>query len=250
MLWTRGLVFEYSRSNSEQPKGNGMEIHLCKPGGEREGPYTLDQINEALAAGQYRGSDYWAWHSGLTEWVPLYSVPGVQERAEAAAGYDTQHLDATAMKAADNEPAEPAAASTEVPDEALASEGAPGTDKVPLNSGMPFSALEHIFILTTGEAREASRSSQTATTLEQVIGTDWETIRQVVPRDAISQCAQLEGLTKEAVPALIWRTLTAFKPDLLAQAKEGLHRICVRRFRIETGDLVAVFLFYNKSKLQ
>jgi hypothetical protein len=224
-----------------------MEIHLCKPGGQREGPYTLEQINEALAAGRYRGSDYWAWHSGLAEWVPLYSVGGVLDRADVAAGYDMQHLDAASVKQAQGEPAE---ALTPAAEESLTSEGTPGTERIPLDSGMPFSALEHIFILTTGEAREAARSQETVRILESVIGTDWETIRQVVPRDAISQCTQLEGLSREAIPALIWRTLTAFKPNLLAQAKQGTHRICVRRFRIETGDLVAVFLFYNKSKLQ
>lgn len=237
----------YAKAIGHMPEAEGMQIHLCKPGGRREGPFTLDQINQGLAVGLLRGSDYWAWHSGLTEWVPLYSVRGVNDRPSAVPGYDTQHLDAFSLSQGDGQ------LETAVPEsaaEALGLDRSPDTDRVSLESGMPFSALDHIFILTTGEARDASRSPHTAHILEKVIGTDWDTIREVVPRDAISQCAQLEGLSKQGIPALIWRTLTAFKPDLLALAKQGTHRICVRRFQVETGDLVAVFLFYNKSKLQ
>src|SRR5215471_6342736 len=54
-----------------------MNIHLSKPGGQREGPFTLEQINQDLAAQKYHDSDYWAWYEGLNEWVPLHQVPGV-----------------------------------------------------------------------------------------------------------------------------------------------------------------------------
>ena len=32
--------------------GQGMQIHLSKPGGQKEGPFTVDQINHDLAAGR------------------------------------------------------------------------------------------------------------------------------------------------------------------------------------------------------
>lgn len=54
-----------------------MQIYLAKPGGALEGPFTLDKINEDLSARRYKDSDYWAWHKGLTDWVPLYSIGGV-----------------------------------------------------------------------------------------------------------------------------------------------------------------------------
>src|ERR1041385_2827049 len=54
-----------------------MQIYLAKPGGERKGPFTLDQINRDLAARIYRDDSYWAWHEGLPEWVPLHAMPGV-----------------------------------------------------------------------------------------------------------------------------------------------------------------------------
>ena len=66
------------------PTGEIMQIHLSKPGGGKEGPYTLEQIKKDLAAHRYRDSDYWAWHEGLTEWVPLYSLPGISATDDSA----------------------------------------------------------------------------------------------------------------------------------------------------------------------
>jgi hypothetical protein len=62
-----------------------MEIYLSKPGGQRQGPYTLEQINRDLVARKYGDTDYWAWREGLSEWVPLYSLPGIAVAAEAPA---------------------------------------------------------------------------------------------------------------------------------------------------------------------
>ena len=71
--------------------GDNMQIHLSKPGGQREGPYTLEQINRDLAALKYRDTDYWAWHEGMAEWVPLYALPGVVilESSEESQGGST-----------------------------------------------------------------------------------------------------------------------------------------------------------------
>ena len=63
--------------------GDTMQIHLSKPGGQQEGPYTLEQINQDLAANKYLDTDYWAWHEGLPEWVPLYSLPGITRSADS-----------------------------------------------------------------------------------------------------------------------------------------------------------------------
>src|SRR5215212_6801208 len=54
-----------------------MDIYLSKPAGQREGPFTLERIKQDLAAKKYNDTDYWAWYEGLSEWVPLHSVPGI-----------------------------------------------------------------------------------------------------------------------------------------------------------------------------
>jgi hypothetical protein len=64
--------------------GKSLKVHLAKPGGKREGPFTLDQINLALAARKYGSGDYWAWHKGLAEWVPLYDISGVIKVSNSA----------------------------------------------------------------------------------------------------------------------------------------------------------------------
>src|SRR5882672_7349321 len=63
---------------------HGMKIHLSKPGGQREGPFTLEQINRDLRARKYHDSDYWAWYDGLEAWIPLHAVPGVMTGAGGA----------------------------------------------------------------------------------------------------------------------------------------------------------------------
>src|SRR5512139_408018 len=58
---------------------NDTQIYLSKPGGQRQGPYTLAQIKHSLATNIYRDTDYWAWHEGLPEWLPLYDLPGLSD---------------------------------------------------------------------------------------------------------------------------------------------------------------------------
>src|SRR5436190_19990095 len=62
-----------------------MEIHLSKPGGKREGPYTLEQINAGLPQHTFLDTDYWAWYEGLESWVPLHQIPGIIRPSEAPA---------------------------------------------------------------------------------------------------------------------------------------------------------------------
>src|ERR1043166_4583900 len=54
-----------------------MKIYLAKPGGEKRGPFTVEEINRDLAARIYRADAYWAWHEGLPEWRPLHTIPGI-----------------------------------------------------------------------------------------------------------------------------------------------------------------------------
>jgi len=58
-----------------------QKIYLARPGAQKEGPFTLDQINRDLATKKIRDTDYWAWHEGMPTWTPLYSVPGVSAKA-------------------------------------------------------------------------------------------------------------------------------------------------------------------------
>ncbi len=221
-----------------------MQIHLCKPGGQREGPYTLEQINADLAANRYSDSDYWAWHEGLSDWVPLHSLPGIGEVPPSGTA-----TAAPAEASAD----EPGTAGTEpVPDGATveidSSLGTVETDK--LSSGMPFAALEHSFLLTSGPGPSSVRSQTTERMLQQIIGEDLEALRQQVPRDVIAECKILEEVQGQGpTPPAVWQKLAALRPELLKQARNGLFRVCVRSFRIETGDIVSVVLFYNKEKL-
>jgi len=52
-----------------------MQI-LINRDGQQLGPYTLEQVNEYLAAGSLSPDDP-AWHEGLAEWVPLNQVGGI-----------------------------------------------------------------------------------------------------------------------------------------------------------------------------
>lgn len=209
----------------------------------------MEQINEHLAAGRYRGSDYWAWYEGLPEWVPLYSISGIVEcppradlqmatSADAAEQPSSPATSSPSSSAGPVEDSHPAAANAEI-------------DAAKLFSGMPFSALDHIFILGSGQGQTASRSPVTVRMLEQTIGEGIAIIREKVPRDVIANCNVLEGIQGEhPIPPAVWRSMLTLKPELLRQARDGKYRISIRTFRVENGDLVSAFLFYNKEKLE
>ena len=59
-----------------------MQVYLAEPGGPIQGPYTLEQVNADLTAREYSDEHFWAWHDGLTGWVPLYSVGGISGAAD------------------------------------------------------------------------------------------------------------------------------------------------------------------------
>ena len=62
------------------PPQSGRQIYLAPPGGQRQGPFSIDQINADLATGKYKDDEFWAWHEGLNGWIPLHSVSGVRVR--------------------------------------------------------------------------------------------------------------------------------------------------------------------------
>ena len=59
-----------------------MQVHIDR-GGERVGPYSVEQINAHLADGSILPSDL-GWTDGMADWVPVTQVPGVTT-ADAAA---------------------------------------------------------------------------------------------------------------------------------------------------------------------
>jgi hypothetical protein len=218
-------------------KSNSPEIHLSKPGGRKEGPFTVEQINRDLAAKKYSDTDYWAWYEGLTQWVPLHSVPGVSATSGLAA--------ATRASAGLQEIP---AAQTGPPPGNVGHGPAPSLQQQ-LFSGMPISALEQIFVLAAGDGQAALRSAVAVGMLQAVTGQDLSAIRQNIPRHVIGQCTFLEQLRGAgAIPDAAWRAIANVNPDLVYQARQGTFRVCVRSFPLETGELATLFLFYHKQK--
>ena len=208
-----------------------MQIHLAKPGGERLGPYTLEQVNKDLVGKKYTDSDYWAWYDGADAWVPLYSVPGVVTAASRSASTGSASSASTTAAPAQEpepQPVEPAASQ--------------------LASGMPFEALQQIFIFTSGEGKDLMKSPMALAIFQKIIGADWARIREKVPRDVFGRCDIGAKLRQQGkIPETAWRAMSALKPEVVQQAKTGVLRTCVRTFSIEHGETVGVFLFYGKQ---
>ena len=214
-----------------------MDIHLAKPGGEREGPFTLEQINASLAERRFRDSDYWAWYDGLDSWVPLHQIPGVIGARESS------------PETSAPEPLGAAKGDTQIVDRQ--SSGVPQKNIPPgLFSGMPVQALEQIFVFTNGEGPAAMESPVTAQILEEIMGAGPDVIRDQAPRDVFGRCSIPSQLAEQGkVPGSAWRAMSALRPKLTQEARDGAYRICVRTFETESGQKVAAFLFYNKEKL-
>jgi hypothetical protein len=291
-----------------------QKIYLAKPGGQREGPYTLEQINHDLATKKYRDDDFWAWHEGLPSWMPLYSLPGVSGKAATVAVPEAERrpvapkTEPRVVAKVEAQPAASATASTaskaevERESEALNAEAAasevgdppvaefrtgapkpaaawthiaesepeprraeaataPAAEPEPdspatfvpasMSSGKPFSALEQIFILTTGEGPSAFPSDVTTARLVEAVGETLDNIRSKVPVDVIGRAdaAVLKAIRSGSIPDSAWRALFAIKPAIAQQAQDGAYHLCVRAFPAEPNEAVALFLFYNKQKL-
>ena len=52
-----------------------MQVHVDR-GGERFGPYSIEDVNAYLASGTLLPTDL-AWHDGMTDWVSIEEIPGV-----------------------------------------------------------------------------------------------------------------------------------------------------------------------------
>ncbi len=276
--------------------GDIMLIHLSKPGGQREGPYTLEQIIRDLAANKYHDTDYWAWHEGLTEWVPLYLLPGIAPNADpvsvvaeapppsgmpAASQADTACSDtapaavATIPFSAEAQPppsGTPAAtapvsfvapepqvkppdhSTTQVSTPSAAPVLEPAEEPTPtsfqVSSGMPTSALEQIFMFTTGDGPTAWHSPTVAQMLKEIIGEDPGVLRADIPRDVVARCAVGELLKADgSISNVVWRVMAGHRPAIVRDARDRLYRVCVRTFPIEAEAVVVLVLFYNKQKL-
>ena len=220
-----------------------MEIHLSKPGGQREGPFTLEQINANLAQNKFRDTDYWAWHEGLESWVPLHQVPGVIPASQPPPkSHDTEHDKLSVQGDTEflSRKITPSAAGTDATTLATG----------PVSSGLSVGALEHIFIFTDGEGRTAVASMVSTRLMDEIIGAPFETVRGHVARDVFGRCNIPARLAiEQRVPGSAWRAMSALKPELVQEARDGGCKICVRIFDTEAGQKMAAFLFYNKRKL-
>jgi hypothetical protein len=59
-----------------------MQIYIGRDG-QREGPFTIEEVRLRVAQGQARLDDL-AWYEGAPGWIPLREVPGLQQSAAAA----------------------------------------------------------------------------------------------------------------------------------------------------------------------
>ncbi len=234
-----------------------QKIYLAKPGGQREGPYTLEQINHDLATKKYREEDFWAWHEGLPSWMPLYALPGVSAKVATVAVPESEpqpvapKTEPEAATEVEAQTTAPAAKSTASKVEVEREPEAPKTVATPsMSSGKPFSALEQIFVLTTGEGPSAFKSDVTTAMLVEAVGETLDNIRSKVPVDVIGRAdaAVLKTIRAGSIPDSAWRVLFAIKPAIAQQAQDGAYHLCVRAFPVESNEAVALFLLYNKQK--
>ena len=59
-----------------------MQVHIDR-GGQRFGPYSVEQVNPHLADGTILPTDL-GWTDGMTDWVPVTQVAGVTFAAATA----------------------------------------------------------------------------------------------------------------------------------------------------------------------
>ena len=52
-----------------------MQVHVDR-GGQRYGPYSLEEVNAYLANGTLLPTDL-AWQDGMADWLPIGQIPGV-----------------------------------------------------------------------------------------------------------------------------------------------------------------------------
>jgi hypothetical protein len=62
-----------------------MKLYLVS-GGQQVGPYSLKQVNSAIAEGRIVADEYQAWHKGCDGWIPLAQIPGIHSAGLLPAG--------------------------------------------------------------------------------------------------------------------------------------------------------------------
>lgn len=103
-------------SNTPPPEpGPTDEIHVSRDN-QRFGPYLINEVHDYLKSGNLRFSDL-VWYTGVNDWMPLSSVPGVGE------GVDTLH--AAAPPPPKPPPPPPAPAAPPQPPSTLVGAGGP-----------------------------------------------------------------------------------------------------------------------------
>jgi hypothetical protein len=119
-----------------------------------------------------------------------------------------------------------------------------------MSSGKPFAALEQVFVFTSGQGPSAIKSRVTIAMLIEAVGQKFDDIRTKVPLDVIGGTAEavLEAFRAGSIPGSAWRAMARIKPSITQQAQDGVYHLCVRTFPLESKDLVALFLLYNKQK--
>src|SRR5215471_18453917 len=120
-----------------------MQVHLAKPGGQREGPFTVEQINAGLAERRFRGTDYWAWTEGMQSWVPLHEIPGIKDAPELPPQPAESPKTNLAPKPSDTSIIAKKATAAEPK-----KDNAANPPKSEFGSGIPVVALEQVFIFT------------------------------------------------------------------------------------------------------
>ena len=119
------------------------------------------------------------------------------------------------------------------------------------SSGMPFAALEQLFIFTTGDGRSIWSSPIMCRMLQAIVGEKMERIRQGTPRDVIFNCDLSQLLKRDgAISDAVWRAMEIREPTIVARAQKKLSRTCVRTFNLERDTVVALVLFYNNQELE
>ena len=64
----------------------GLRVHLARAG-QTLGPYTFSEVRQYLASGQVLPTD-WAWHPGLTNWIPVSELPGLRPSSPTPTSID------------------------------------------------------------------------------------------------------------------------------------------------------------------
>jgi hypothetical protein len=88
-----------------------MQIYISI-GGQVQGPFTIEQINQGLEEGRWSINSTIAWYKGCSGWIPLKDVPGVKVRVEKPVSppvSEPEQEEPTETIAADTSPQSPQA---------------------------------------------------------------------------------------------------------------------------------------------